>query len=469
MAIEAASVEAASVGATGTEVVGPVSFAQRAVWAATQLDESGTAYLLTVRLPLRGQLDRDQMLAGLRLLCVRHPALRTRFVSADGLYQVVDPPTAPSVECHDLTGSPDPAGELERLAAAAARTPFDLANEPSFRASLVRLAGDRHELVLTLHHIVCDATAVDTLLRDLAAIYNHLTTAVPLPPAPPRSPIATAREEAVRWATPAKQARLDAAAERLRGVPPLDLLRAEPGAPARPSSGGSHYFELDPELSARVAELAARHRTSVFAVCLAAFAILLSRVLRADDFVVGVPTEGRAVQPDEDVVTCLANLVPVRLQITRDLTVADLLATARRATLDVLADTDLPLESLVDRLSLPRDAGRHPLVRATCQMLHAGAAPLCFTGIDEITRPVSSLVAADVDSAKYDLALQVTHEGDRLVGSLGYRRDLFAEVVVAGWVQRLGVVLGGLVAGSGGLVSEVGVMSGVELDRVVRG
>ena len=76
--------------------------------------------------------------------------------------------------------------ESERLAAAEARRPFDLARGPLFRNLLARLDDRRHLLIQNLHHIVSDGWARGLLVRDLVALYGALAAGRPPElPAPP--------------------------------------------------------------------------------------------------------------------------------------------------------------------------------------------------------------------------------------------------------------------------------------------
>ena len=58
--------------------------------------------------------------------------------------------------------------EVERLSAAEARRPFDLAAGPLLRAALVRVAADEWTLLLALHHVVADGWSMEILFRELA-------------------------------------------------------------------------------------------------------------------------------------------------------------------------------------------------------------------------------------------------------------------------------------------------------------
>ena len=57
----------------------------------------------------------------------------------------------------------------------------DLADQPAFRAALIRTQTDRHRFVLTNHHIVMDGWSQPILLREIIAGYygQRLPAAAP--------------------------------------------------------------------------------------------------------------------------------------------------------------------------------------------------------------------------------------------------------------------------------------------------
>ncbi|OMI81217.1 hypothetical protein BED46_023990 [Burkholderia contaminans] len=102
------------------------------------------------------------MRAAVQSLVDRHEALRTTMM-ADGSGQIVHPSLTLEIPLIDT----DPNAWREQES----RQPFDLVNGPLFRAALVRLGSERHLLVMTAHHIICDGSTFGVLLEDLARAY----------------------------------------------------------------------------------------------------------------------------------------------------------------------------------------------------------------------------------------------------------------------------------------------------------
>src|SRR6185503_10487913 len=92
------------------------------------------------------------------------------------------------IEDVDLRGRATGDATDEAVAARFAREdalqPFDLKAGPLVRVKLLRLTGDRHVVLLNIHHIVCDGWSIDTLGREWAALYEAYAAgkADPLPP-----------------------------------------------------------------------------------------------------------------------------------------------------------------------------------------------------------------------------------------------------------------------------------------------
>src|SRR6185436_16856028 len=105
----------------------------------------------------------------------RHDMLRTTFhVFREQPVQAIAPADPIRLPVVDLTRLPlsDREAEALRLAAEESERPFDLAREPLFRATLVRLSSEENVLLITAHHIVFDGWSTGVLYRELGIIYD---------------------------------------------------------------------------------------------------------------------------------------------------------------------------------------------------------------------------------------------------------------------------------------------------------
>ena len=159
----------------------PLSFAQQRLWFLHRLAPQDPSYNVPIATLVRGAVDPAALRAALAAVCTRHESQRTTFATdvqrGDGSpVQVIAPALSvplPVVDLSRLGFQGDPMEpELESLCRAVFHLPFDLAAGPLLRAVLVRLAPERHLMVLVQHHIVSDGWSIGVLMRDVMALYH---------------------------------------------------------------------------------------------------------------------------------------------------------------------------------------------------------------------------------------------------------------------------------------------------------
>jgi len=164
----------------------PLSPGQRRLWFFEQLEPGTSVLNIPFVLHLRGRLDAGALERALSELAARHETLRTAFAipaSSSEPVQVIVPASHRTLPLVDLTAIP--LDERERAAERAHREdaahPFDLFRAPLWRATLLRLAADRHDLVVTLHHLVGDGFSLRVFIQDLSALYEAFASGRPSP------------------------------------------------------------------------------------------------------------------------------------------------------------------------------------------------------------------------------------------------------------------------------------------------
>src|SRR5262249_17319280 len=148
----------------------------------------------------------------------------------------------------------------DALSHAAAVRPFDLARGPLLRLTLLRLAAERHLLLLTVHHIVFDGWSFGVFFRELSALYRGRplpALALQYPAFAPRP-----RQRAGGAGLPARIERWQA---RLAGAPALLALpTARPRPPVQSFRGGSTPLVVPPGPAGGLAGLARRAAATPF-------------------------------------------------------------------------------------------------------------------------------------------------------------------------------------------------------------
>jgi amino acid adenylation domain-containing protein len=458
---------AALTAAHGELHVFPTSFQQQRFWLLDQIDEAAAAYTVPIALRLEGALDVAALGRALQAVVDRHEALRTVFVlDGDAPAQVVLPSLRVALPVEDLSALP--AEERDRAVTERARTnanaPFDLAAGPLVRVALLRLGAEAHVLLVALHHIVADGWSLGVLFSELDRAYAAYTAgAEPELPALPLqyADYAVWQRRVLGGAAAARQ--LDHWAERLAGVPPLELPTDRPRPAVQSLAGAKREARLDPDAAGAVRALARAQNVTPYVACLAAFVALLHRYTGQRDFAVGSITSGRRRVELEPLVGLFVNTLSLRVPADPDVPFAALLARVRDAAVDALANQDVPFEQVVERVQPTRDRSRSPIFQAAFQLLDGLAEEPRLTGLT-----VSS-VAASKATAKFELTLTVRSAPDGgLVTVAEYNTDLFDAATIDRLLAHYAALLGAAARDASVAVGRLPLLGADERDVVVR-
>ncbi len=423
----------------------PLSFAQQRLWFIDRMEPGSSAYNLPSALRLRGPLDAAVLRRTLAGVVRRHESLRTVFAdAADGPVQVVLPFAGAALPAADLSALPGEAREREllRLAAEEARRPFDLARGPLLRSLLVRLGGEDHAVLFTMHHVVGDGWSNGVLVGEVSALYAALAggLASPLPELPVQYPDYAVWQR--EWLSGERlEAQLGWWRERMEGAPPVLELPADRPRPAVPDPRGATLgFALPAELAAGLRELAVREGTTLFAVLLAGWQAVLARWSGQDDVVVGTPVAGRTRTELEGLIGFFVNTLVLRVDLGGDPSLRELVARVGEATLGAQAHQDLPFERLVEELSPERSLRHTPLFQVLFTLQNADEGELRLGAVE--MEPLGPAEAA----AKFDLSLVLAERGGQVAGALQYRAGLWEEATVRRMADHFRAALGALAA-----------------------
>ncbi|HWS56835.1 MAG TPA: amino acid adenylation domain-containing protein, partial [Pyrinomonadaceae bacterium] len=417
----------------------PLSYAQQRLWFINQLEPGGAAYNIPSAVRLSGELNAAALESALTEAARRHETLRTTFPSVDGRpAQVISPPSPVALDTVDLAHLPEAEREAEarRLAAEEARRPFDLAAGPLWRASLVKLAGDEHLLLLTMHHIVSDGWSVGLLTEELSRLYSSFS----------RDEEPSLPELEVQYADYAAWQRrhltdellgeqLAYWRERLSGAPPVLELPTDRPRPALQSYRGARLsFALNEEISRQLNRLARAEGATTFMLLLAAFQALLYRYTNQTDILVGTPVAGRTHAETERLVGCFVNTLVLRARVEGGESFRGLLAKVRETCLGAYAHQEVPFERVVEELQPERSLAHSPLFQVMFAFNNTPRASARLPGLR------LEAVEAEEAAAQFDLNLSLGEAGGLLGGSFEYNTKLFDAATIgrmAGHFTRL--------------------------------
>ncbi|API55157.1 non-ribosomal peptide synthetase (plasmid) [Rhizobium leguminosarum] len=438
----------------------PLSYSQQRLWFLSQLDEDSTNYNIPLGWRLQGRLDGVAWRRSLDRLFARHEALRCTFVAGEDEPQVQilsGDRGLPLVE-HDLRDRPDAQAALLDLCQEEARTPFDLAREPLIRGRLIRLADEEHVFLLTQHHIVSDGWSMGVLVRELSSLYRAFEAGEddPLPPLAIQYPDYAAWQR--QWLSGERlQRQAQYWRDTLSGAPARLALPTDRPRPAQQSfAGASVPVVIDRALTRGLRRLSRQHGTTLFMTVLAAWAAVLSRLSGQDDIVIGVPTANRRHRELEDLIGFFVNTLAVRIDLSGEPSVSDLLERARRAALTAQDHQDLPFEQVVEIVQPPRALDRTPLFQVGLAWQNNTVGSLDLPGLRV------EAAGEGLDQVKFELELNLGEQGEVIDGTLGYATALFDRATIERQCGYLLALLRAMVADADRPVRELDILPAEE-------
>ena len=401
-----------------------LSFAQQRLWFLAQLQGASTTYQMPMALRLRGVLNVSALRRSLDRLLARHEALRSIFVAVEGQPQVELLPAEmglPFLE-HDLRGLPEAKGELERLCAEEAHVPFDLACGPLIRVRLIRTAEEEHIFLLSQHHIVSDDWSMDVFMRELSALYSPYSQDEPDPLAPLTIQYPDYASWQRQWLPGERlKTQADYWRQTLVDAPVLLTLPTDrPRPPQQSFAGASIPIHVDAELTQGLKSLSQEHGATLFMTVLTAWVAVLARLSGQQDVVIGTPGASRGRPEIEDLIGSFVNTLALRIDLSGQPSVAELLARVRAATLAAQHHQDLPFEQVVEIVQPPRRLEHTPLFQVIFAWRQSN---------DEQNYRLAGLSVEPFhlayDVAKFDLGLTLREADGTIVGVLVYATTLF--------------------------------------------
>lgn len=427
--------------------VAPLTPTQQLLYCFERATPGTAAYRVEHVFRVRGTLDLVMLQAALNRVANRHDSLRAEFSAevprgAEG-YQFlgVVQRYAASVQVPLAVSDGPPNGPCEGEAAwidAVLETPIALDSAPLLQAFVRRASADEAVLVLLAHHCVWDGWSAGLFLAELGDAMTAAEAGTPWSPPPAPSFAEHARrshhERTVQWL----EEHLQWWRRRFEGAPSVSALPRDRDYPPRQTyEAGTLWFEVPASTGSTLRRLCSELRATPFMLLSAGFAVFLRRHL-GPDVVWGTAFGNRDGEGLERTVGDFATALPLRVDLSADLTFRKILSAVRTAVLETLPHQGTPFHKLVPALQGRSQSQRHPLFQVLMQYDREGPGhrfPLGPLTAEEL--PIDSR------SCTLDLGVRMWEmaNDDGFGGRVEFRRDVFdaatVEALVAEYLEVL--------------------------------
>ena len=195
---------------------------------------------------------------------------------------------------------------------------------------------------------------------------------------------------------------------------PLAQVRRGESATARGSGNSAGGAGVD----AAFARLGRGEGATLFMTLLAAWQVLLWRLSGERDVVVGTPVAGRGRRELEPLIGFFVNTLVLRTKLEEEASFVELLGRVREVCLEAYAHQEVPFERVVEELRPQRELSHSPLFQVLFALQNAPLPQIDLAGLR------MRLEDATSGTTKFDLALEMTEDGDELTGVWQYDTDI---------------------------------------------
>jgi amino acid adenylation domain-containing protein len=403
-----------------------LSSAQKRLFIIQQMERNTISYNLPRFLLLKGKVDREKLQDALEKMIRRHESLRTSFeIVGRNPVQRIHKNLRCAVEYDEVDE------DWGKILETAFVRPFDLGKAPLLRVGLVKIKGkDRYMFMFDMHHIITDGTSQEIFRQELMALYAGKQ----LPGAGIQYRDFSEWQNS-RGKQEAVQEQEKFWTEQFSGTLPLLDLPTDYERPEVQNFEG-HWldFSFDRERTEQLHEIAKGENATLFMILLALINILLARLSRQEDIIMGTPAAGRLHADLQRLIGFFVNTLPIRCYPESQKSFKEFLSEVRETTLQAFENQEYPFEDMVDKVLGQRDSSRNPLFDVLFVYQNAEI----FT--DQV--PEARLQDLEIEHHEYekkisefDLYFNVDESDNQLLFSVVYRTRLFKKDTIARFIR----------------------------------
>jgi non-ribosomal peptide synthetase component F/acyl carrier protein len=357
----------------------PISYEQQRVFEFEKL--TGPGYLNKAQvIRFTGNVNVKHLEEAIRATIRRHEALRSIVQQTNNSYQLeIQKPTVSfKIAVQKLNWGSSDIREgtaawtaLKSLVDKELLTPIPLDKAPLMRVTLFSTRKplssylfknelQQHVLVINIHQIAIDDWSTNIITKEIGANYKELVKSGK-PAVLPALPVQY--RDYTHWQRTLLPTLASGSRSywknKLSELPVLKL-RVDHQRPTNPNYvAGVTRFVIPEQLVAKLRNILKQRGDTLFMGLFTTWTILLHQYSLQEDIIVGLETGGR-IHPQEDLVGRFAHLLPIRVNFSGNPRFLNMIDSVKALCIEAFTN-DIPLGLILQSISAPTDASRHPL------------------------------------------------------------------------------------------------------------
>lgn len=403
----------------------PLSSGQKRFYVLSQMDNSSSAYNVSVAFRIQGEVDKIRLEQAIRQMVDRHEILRTKYVMTDEqLEQVVI--RTENIKSQDWLKEYQFTSEnIEKELNHFTVKPFVLDEAPLMRVGL--FYGNTSDVIVSccMHHSITDAWSMELFMEEIFSNYQMLSANPHFMPEPLQVQY---KDYAFSQLTNAEieDAKLYWMDQFQEEVPALEFAPVLSRPKIKTFNGKTSVFSFGESLNSEVNSFCNTHHISHLTFWVSQLNILFYRYTGQKDQVIGSPVSLRNRKILENQLGLYLNTLPFRCRFENNVSLIDLVKQNQTNIAEGLKNSEFPFEDLVQALQVSRQTDRHPLfdVFLVYQDTQTGADTRMNTDI------IFEKIELRNELAIYDLTFFITKSDTGILLNLEYNTDVFSAQII---------------------------------------
>ncbi|WP_139487909.1 non-ribosomal peptide synthetase [Brevibacillus dissolubilis] len=312
---------------------------QKGMLFHSMVEPDSVAYLEHYSIDIDGALYIEHLEKSFNMLLQRHDVFRTIFLfgDTDEPKQIVLKKRTSKIKTYDITRRPEAEKQafLDEFEESDKRKRFNLSRDVLIRITVIQVTESHYRLSLCFHHIIMDGWSVGIIINELFQIYKRLIHNEPSlveQPHPFAHYIKWLREQDKQEAIGYWKDYLANYEQKISVIPHLREIESNT---AKIYQYEEYKFQISQTDAQALTTLAHEQGVTINTVIKAIWGILLQRYNNVEDVVFGTVISGRSADVTDinQMVGMFINSIPVRIQNSKETTLAELLKKIQEASI----------------------------------------------------------------------------------------------------------------------------------------
>lgn len=424
-----------------------LSSAQMRMYISSKLESNSFNYNICQAYKITGEVDKEKFEDIFRKLIDRHEALRTSFEMVDGkIVQRIHDKLDFNIEYEENVK------DIKEFSKKFVR-PFVLENPKLLRVALVKEGDKEYTMLLDIHHIIADGTAVVNLVNEFMMLYQgkELT---PLRIQYKDYSEWSNKEHVIESLEKQKKYWIDRFSKPFKSITiPTDYARGI----SKDYFGANCKINLDKDITDKLKKLATDNKCTLYMLMLAIYNILLNKYTDVEDVIVGTPIAGRNHADLQNMIGMFVNMLPMRNIVKGNMSFKEFLSKVRVDIIDAFANQDYQFNDLINDLKIKRVPNQNPIFDTVFAMQNMETHSFDLKDIEIEYEDLN------LDIARFDITLYAWETNDVLSLYVRYAKSLYKEKTIERYLNEYVDILNQVVENPDILIQEIKIATDKEI------